>query len=44
MAAKEEGYKKKLDDLSETIEFMEACLVSYINTFSQPPEGYVKNG
>src|SRR6266403_2248530 len=37
LAAKEEGHKKTLDDLHKTIEFMEAHLVGYINTFSQPP-------
>ncbi len=26
------------------IEFMEAHLVGYIDTFSQPPDGYVENG
>ncbi len=44
LAAQEEGHKKKLDNLSETIEFLEACLVRYINTFSQPPDGYIENG
>ncbi len=44
LAAKEEGHKKKLDDLHKTIEFMEAHLVGYIDTFSQPPEGYIENG
>src|SRR6266403_3923162 len=40
----EEKHKKKMDDLEETIEFLEARLVSYIDTFSQPPTGYTKNG
>src|SRR6266481_4234296 len=44
LAAQEADLKKKLDDCDETIEFMEACLVGYIDTFSQPPDGYVKNG
>src|SRR6266436_6831247 len=44
MAAQEESHKKKLDDHEETIEFLEACLVGYIDTFSQPPTGYVENG
>src|SRR6266403_3054268 len=44
LATQEAGYKKKLDDHDKTIEFMEACLVGYINTFSQPPEGYIENG
>src|SRR6266404_5341289 len=44
LAAQEADYKKKLNDCDETIEFMEACLVRYIDTFSQPPEGYVENG
>src|SRR6266403_2568064 len=44
LAAQEADYKKKLDDHDKTIEFMEAHLVRYINTFSQPPEGYVENG
>src|SRR6266403_532922 len=43
LAAQEAKYKKKMDDHDETIEFMEACLVGYIETFSQPPDGYVKN-
>ncbi|SRR6266403_5851156 len=34
LAAQEADYKKKLDDRNETIEFMEACLVRYIDTFS----------
>src|SRR6266478_3757839 len=44
MAAQEESHKKKLDDHEETIEFLEAHLVGYIDTFSQPPDGYVENG
>src|SRR6266436_1812727 len=44
LATKEEGHKKKLDDLNETVEFLEACLIGYINTFSQPPDGYIENG
>src|SRR6266403_3331507 len=44
LAAQEEDHKKKLDDREETIEFLEACLVGYIVTFFQPPEGYVENG
>src|SRR6266446_577597 len=44
LAAQEANHKKKLDDREETIEFLEARLVGYINTFSQPPEGYVENG
>jgi len=44
LATQEEGHKKKLDDLSETIEFLEACLIRYIDTFSQPPDGYIENG
>src|SRR6266446_2367988 len=44
LAAKEAEHKKKLDDHEETIEFLEACLVGYIDTFSQPPAGYVENG
>ncbi len=44
LTAQEADHKKKLDDHNETIEFMEACLVGYIETFSQPPDGYVKNG
>jgi len=42
--AQEEAHKKKLDDLNETVEFLEAHLVRYIDTFSQPPNGYTKNG
>ncbi len=44
LAAKEADHKKKLDDHEETIEFLEARLVGYIDTFSQPPAGYVENG
>src|SRR6266404_6296287 len=44
LAAQEADYKKKLDDREETIEFLEARLVGYIDTFSQPPTGYVENG
>ncbi len=44
LATQEADHKKKLDDREETIEFLEARLVGYINTFSQPPEGYVENG
>jgi len=44
LAAQEVDHKKKLDDREETIEFLEARLVGYIDTFSQPPEGYVENG
>ncbi len=44
MAAQETDHKKKLDDHEETIEFLEARLVGYIVTFSQPPDGYVENG
>src|SRR6266478_2326368 len=43
-AAQEADHKKKLDDHEETIEFLEARLVGYIDTFSQPPAGYVENG
>src|SRR6266478_2567331 len=43
LASQEEGHKKKLDDLNETVEFLEAHLIGYINTFSQPPNGYIKN-
>src|SRR6266404_3388724 len=43
LAAQEADHKKKLDDREETIEFLEACLVGYIDTFSQLPEGYVEN-
>src|SRR6266436_1654621 len=39
LAAQEADHKKKLDDREETIEFLEACLVGYIDTFSQPPMG-----
>src|SRR6266403_550596 len=44
LATQEAEHKKKLDDREETIEFLEARLVGYIDTFSQPPAGYVKNG
>ena len=44
LAAQEADHKKKLDDHEETIEFLEARLVGYIDTFSQPPDGYIKNG
>src|SRR6266478_1926806 len=44
LATQEADHKKKLDDCEETIEFLEARLVGYIDTFSQPPEGYVENG
>src|SRR6266446_4548327 len=44
VTAQEAEHKKKLDDREETIEFLEARLVGYIDTFSQPPEGYVENG
>src|SRR6266403_239259 len=44
LATQEADYKKKLDNHNKTIKFMEAHLVGYINTFSQPPEGYVENG
>src|SRR6266404_1473610 len=44
LAAQEADHKKKLDDREEMIEFLKARLVGYIDTFSQPPEGYVKNG
>ena len=44
LTAQEADHKKKLDDHNETIEFMEACLVGYIETFSQPPDRYVENG
>ncbi len=43
IATQEADHKKKLDDCEEMIEFLEACLVRYINTFSQLPEGYVEN-
>src|SRR6266446_5237455 len=38
LATQEAGHKKKLDDREETIEFLEARLVGYIDTFSQPPK------
>src|SRR6266403_560713 len=44
LATQEADHKKKLDDREETIKFLEAHLVGYIDTFSQPPEGYVENG
>src|SRR6266403_2496136 len=44
LVAKEEDHKKKLDGLNKTVEFLEAHLVGYITTFSQPPEGYIENG
>src|SRR6266478_2902917 len=44
LAAQEADHKKKLDDREETIKFLEAWLVGYIDTFSQPPTGYVENG
>src|SRR6266403_865214 len=44
LAAQEADHKKKLDDREETIEFLEARLIGYIDTFSQPPEGYIENG
>src|SRR6266446_4674386 len=44
LATQEADHKKKLDDREETIEFLEAHLVRYIDTFSQPPEGYIENG
>ena len=44
LATQEADHKKKLDDHEETIEFLEARLVGYIDTFSQPPTGYVENG
>ncbi len=44
LAAQETDYKKKLDDHNKTIKFMEAHLVRYIDTFSQPLDGYIENG
>ncbi len=44
LAAQEADHKRKLDDCEETIEFLKACLIGYIDTFSQPPDGYVENG
>src|SRR6266404_18172 len=44
LATQEVDHKKKMDDREETIEFLEARLVGYIDTFSQPLEGYVENG
>src|SRR6266403_271126 len=43
LASQEVDHKKKLDDREETIEFLEARLVGYIDTFSQPPDRYVEN-
>src|SRR6266403_1746739 len=43
LAAQEADHKKKLDDREETIKFLEARLVGYIDTFSQPPARYVEN-
>src|SRR6266478_2555998 len=40
LAAQEADHKKKLDDCEETIEFLEAHLIGYIDTFSQPPTRY----
>src|SRR6266404_9361625 len=44
LATQEANHKKKLDDREETIKFLEARLVGYIDTFSQPPTRYVENG
>src|SRR6266403_1637893 len=44
LATQEADHKKKLDDHEETIEFLKARLVGYIDTFSQPPDRYVENG
>src|SRR6266436_4347181 len=44
LAAQEADHKKKLDDREETIEFLEAQLIGYIDTFSQPPDRYIENG
>src|SRR6266404_6030983 len=44
LTAQEADHKKKLDDREETIEFLEARLIGYIDTFSQPPTGYIENG
>src|SRR6266404_6246176 len=44
LAAQEADHKKKLDDREEMIEFLEAHLVGYIDTFSQPPDRYIENG
>ncbi len=33
-----------MGDLEESIEFLEAHLIGYIDTFSQPPDGYTENG
>ncbi len=43
LATQEADHKKKLDDCEETIEFLEAHLIGYIDTFSQPPKGYIEN-
>ncbi len=43
LATQEADYKKKLDDCNETIEFMEARLVGYIDTFFRPLKGYIEN-
>src|SRR6266403_447339 len=43
LATQEADHKKKLDDRDETIEFLKARLIRYIDTFSQPPKGYVEN-
>ncbi len=44
LTAQEADHKKKLDDCDEMIEFMEAHLIRYIETFSWPPDGYIENG
>jgi len=33
-----------MDDLEESIEFLEACLIGYIDTFSHPSDGYCESG
>jgi len=33
-----------MGDLEESIEFLEAHLIGYIDTFSQPSDGYTENG
>src|SRR6266478_4667318 len=43
LLTQEADHKKKLDDHKETIEFLEARLIRYIDTFSQQPEGYIEN-
>src|SRR6266403_6344551 len=43
LATQEEKHKKSMDDLKESIEFLEARLIGYIDTFSQPPDGYTEN-